>query len=299
MRSAFILVAFLLFVGNPVLASGEEAADAQAARASDHGWTPLFDGKSLRGWYTQIKDKKKNEDPAKFFQVDDGMIHVYKDQAAGSAVPNGYIATEAEHANYQLRMEFKWGTKKFKPRMMVVRDAGLLYHVQRPDSVWPRCVECQIQEGDVGDCFTVRGVRLVTTVEAVPIKTPSGVVKKMPRYKADGGVTRTMGDSGIVRIVKSSTHERDGWNTVELIVRGSQGSEHIVNGETLFRAKELQELGREALSTPLKKGEVDPRKWEPLAQGRIALQCEYSEVFYRNIEIRAISGGALEEKATK
>jgi Domain of Unknown Function (DUF1080) len=295
-RCAVGLVALLLFVGNPILAAEKGATEAQTGEPGDHGWIQLFDGKSLHGWYTQIQKLKKNEDPAKFFQVHDGVIHVYEDQAAGTPVPNGYIATEAVYANYHLRMEYKWGSKKFQPRMMVVRDAGLLYHVQPPDSVWPRCVECQIQEGDVGDCFTVRGVRLVTTVEAVPIKTPSGVIKKLPRYKADGGETHTLGDIGIVRIVKSSTPERDGWNSIELIVRGSQGSEHIVNGETVFRAKELQELGAEALPAPLKKGEVDKREWGPLAQGRIALQCEYSEVLYRNIEIRAISDGALEGK---
>ena len=61
----------------------------------------------------------------------------------------------------------------------------------------------------------------------------------------------------------------------------------------------LMELGPQPLSTPLKKGEVDKREWEPLAQGRIALQCEYSEVFYRKIEIRAIPDGALEVKRNK
>src|SRR6476620_7884061 len=195
------LVALVLFVSNPVLGSENGAAQTQTAGKSDQGWIRLFDGKSLRGWYTKIQNQKVNEDPAQFFQVDDGVIHVYKDQAAGTPVPNGYIATEAVYANYHLRMEYKWGAKKFKPRMMAVRDAGLLYHVTRPDSVWPRCVECQIQEGDVGDCFTVRGVRLTTSVEAVPIQTPGGV-KKLPRYKANGGETHTLGDSGIVRIVK-------------------------------------------------------------------------------------------------
>jgi hypothetical protein len=257
----------------------------------------LFDVKSLHGWYTKIQNQKVNEDPAQFFQVHDGVIHVYKDQAAGTPVPNGYIATEAEYANYHLRMEFKWGTKKFQPRMKAVRDAGLLYHVTRPDTVWPRCVECQIQEGDVGDCFLVGGVQLITNVEVVSIQTPGGV-KKLPRYKApaDGGETRKIGDRGIVRIVKSSTEEREGWNAVELVVRGSKESEHIVNGKTVFRAKDLMQLGS-PLAAPLKKGEADKREWEPLARGRIALQCEYSEVFYRNIEIRPISDGPLQGTA--
>ena len=147
-----------------------EPPKRKPASQSDRGWTQLFDGKSLHGWYPKIQNQKTNEDPEKYFQVDDGVIHVYKDQVAGTPVPNGYLATENEYANFHLRMEYKWGTKKFKPRMNAVRDAGLLYHVTRPDSVWPRCVECQIQEGDVGDCFTVRGVRLTTSVEVVPIQ---------------------------------------------------------------------------------------------------------------------------------
>ncbi len=271
-RYALVVVGSLFFVGTPILAAGKGAGETQATEPGERGWTRLFDGKSLHGWYVQIQKQKKNEDPAKFFQVDDGVIHVYKDQAEGTEVPNGYLATEKEYSNYDLRMEYKWGAKKFKPRMDVVRDAGLLYHLQQPDSVWPRCIECQIQEGDVGDCFTVRGVQLVTSVETVPIRTPGGVEKLLPRYKAeaDGGETHKIGDSGIVRIVKSSTHEHDGWNTVELIVRGSEGSEHIVNGQTVFKAKELSELGDHALSTPLKPGVVDKRTWQPLARSDCA-----------------------------
>jgi hypothetical protein len=288
---AFALTLWCMTAG---AAMAEQPRDGQAARLADAGWRPLFDGKSFAGWYTQINKQPKGADPEKYFQVEDGAIHVYKDQAAGVEVPNGYLATEKEYANFRLRMEYKWGEKKFKPRMKAKRDAGLLYHVRRPDSVWPRCVECQIQEGDVGDCFTVRGVQVESTVEVVPIETPGGV-KKLPRYKT-GGEVRRLGDSGIVRIVKSSTHEHEGWNKIELVVRGSKESEHIVNGETVFRAKDLKQLGAEPLSKPLKKGEVDPRMWEPLAKGRVALQCEYAEVWYRGIEIQELGQQGFEEK---
>jgi hypothetical protein len=222
--------------------------------------------------------------------VEDGVIHVHKDQAEGTAVPNGYIATEKEYANYHLRMEYKWGTKKFKPRMAARRDAGLLYHVTVPDFVWPRCVECQIQEGDTGDCFTVRGTQVVTSVEIAEIQTPGGL-KKLPRYKpeADGGAERTLGDGGVTRVVKAKTHEHEGWNTVEIIVRGSQSSEHIVNGHTVFRAKALRQLDSPPSNNP-PRTEANKQKWVPLERGRIALQCEYAEVFYRNIEIRELAG---------
>src|SRR6478672_9293694 len=83
----------------------------------DVDWTRLFDGKSLDGWHIQLPNKKKNEDPDKYFQVEDGVIHVYKDQPEGIAVTNGYIASEKEYSYYHLRLEFKWGVKRFKPRV--------------------------------------------------------------------------------------------------------------------------------------------------------------------------------------
>jgi hypothetical protein len=117
----------------------------------------------------------------------------------------------------------------------------------------------------------------------------------MSRYKpeSDGGKAKSIGDSGIARIVKSSNREHDGWNTVELIVRGNQSVEHIVNGKTVFRATNLQRLEKPLSASPAKPADKAEQKWIPLTQGRIALQCEYAEVFYRNIEIRAIPDGPL------
>src|SRR3954464_8289170 len=145
------LIAFLALSGATILGTSGKAESAEKGstnQGSRDEWTRLFDGKSFGGWYAKIPNQKTGEDPEKYFQVDDGVIHVYKDQADGDAVPNGYLATDAEYANFHLRMEFKWGAKRFKPRAMGRRDAGLLYHVRRPDTLWPRCVECQIQEND-------------------------------------------------------------------------------------------------------------------------------------------------------
>jgi hypothetical protein len=294
-RCAVVLVALLLFVGNPVLAAGNGAGDAQAVEGSDLGWTRLFDGKSLQGWYVLLPGKKRNEDPEKYFQVRDGVVHVYADQSGGIAVTNGVLVTDVEYSYYHFRMEYKWGEKRYKPRAQGKRDAGLLYHVRPPDLVWPRSVECQIQEGDTGDCFTVRGTRVTTSIEMAAIESPSGP-RMLPRYKpiADGGMVRTFGDGGIARVVKSKTAERDGWNKVEVIVRGSESVEHIVNGQTVFRAKDLHELSTPASAKPISKEDAEKQEWVPLQQGRIALQCEYAEVLYRRMEINKIEGGPFE-----
>jgi len=181
MRCSIVFsVASFIALGTFASCIAEPASREHAQTSSEAGWIRLFDGNSLAGWYTKIQNQKKNEDPAKFFQVENGVIHVYKDQTAGTAVPNGYIATDAEYGYYHLRLEYKWGDKRFKPRAAQRRDAGLLYQVVGPELVWPRSIECQIQEGDVGDCFTVRGTQVVTSIENVDVETPNGTKIKLP-----------------------------------------------------------------------------------------------------------------------
>jgi hypothetical protein len=278
---AFV-IAILFAFGTAHFGFAEPATDERAKTSRDAGWIPLFDGKSFDGWYTYLQKHKKNEDPTKVFQAYDGVIHVYQDHSESDDVPFGYLATNLEYSNYHLRLEYKWGNKKFRPRAEQRRDAGLLYHLVGPDVVWPRCIECQIQENDTGDCFTVRGTQVTTSVEIVNIETPGGP-KDLPRYKpeADGGVRQTIGQGTIARIVKSDTHERDGWNKVEVIVAGSEKAVHIINGHTVFEATNLSQLS------------ADNKNWGPLTKGRISLQAEFAEVFYRNIEIRPIPEGPL------
>jgi Domain of Unknown Function (DUF1080) len=289
MRRLNVLVIALLFsIGTLLCGYAQQASGLPAEASNDAEWIRLFDGKSFDGWYTYLQKHKKNEDSTKVFQVHDGMIHVYQNHSEDNEVPGGYLATNLEYANYHLRLEYKWGHKKFRPRTEQRRDAGLLYHVVSPDAVWPRCIECQIQENDTGDCFTVRGTQVATSVEIVNIETPSGP-KDLPRYKPapEGGVRQTIGQGSIARIVKSGTHERDGWNKVEVIVRGSESIVHIVNGHTVFEATNLRQLG------------ADNKSWEPLPRGRIALQAEFAEVFYRNIEIWPIPEGSLQPAAAR
>src|ERR1051325_852818 len=126
------------------------------------GWTSLFNGTNLNGWYVVLRNSRSG-DPDHLVRVENGAIHMYKDAQAGSIQPPGYIVTEKEYSNYHLRLEYHWGEKRFQPRVNTRRDAGIMYHVVGKDGVWPRCIECQIQENDVGDIFTVN-TRLATSV---------------------------------------------------------------------------------------------------------------------------------------
>jgi hypothetical protein len=241
-----------------------------ARAAEEAGSKPLFNGKNLSGWTVHYASKPGEgaPSPAKFFEVADGAIHAYRDEENGSAQPNAYLLSDGEYKDYKLTLEYKWGTKKFEPRVKLVRDAGLLYHVhrERPND-WPASIESQIQEGDVGDLW------------AVSARASSTIDPKSRRFALleNGGVPVTVGNDGkFERVRHGRVNEYPGWNTLEVIVQGDRAM-HIVNGIPNMRVSDM------------KAWDAGSNSWVKLDHGRIALQAEAAEIYYRNIRIRPLT----------
>ncbi len=233
-------------------------------------WKPLFNGKNLNGWSVQYASKVPDGAPAptKFFKVEDGAIHVYANDTAGSEQPNAVLISDADYKDYRLSLEYKWGEKKFAPRLNQVRDAGLLYNVHRlRTGDWPAAFEAQIQEGDVGDLW------------AVSARASSTFNPKTGRFTLleDGGVPITVGNDGkFERVRHGRVNEFPGWNTLEIVVQGDR-SMHIVNGVTNMRVSDM------------KSWDAGTSSWVKVDHGRIALQAEAAELYYRNIRIRPLT----------
>jgi hypothetical protein len=198
----------------------------------------LFNGKNLDGWYTYLQKLGKNTDPEGVFKVENGIIHI-------SGKIFGYIMTEKEYENYHLIVEFKWGTAKWPPRENAKRDSGILYHVVGEDKVWPKSLECQVQEGDCGDFFLIGGA----TVTGKDVPTDDG----KPRISKG-------------RIIKYRDAEKPTgeWNVIEVIADGDT-CKHIVNGVV-----------------------VNEGFHSNVTKGKILIQSEGAEVFYRKIELRPL-----------
>jgi hypothetical protein len=247
------------------------ATAAMTAGAADDSaaWKPLFNGKNLNGWTVHYASKTDDTSSAsKFFTVENGVIHVYASQQAGSAQPNAYLLSTSEHKDYKLSLEYKWGEKKFPPRLDLIRDAGLLYHVHRERAGdWPASIESQIQEGDTGDLWVISA------------RAASFVDPKTRRFTLleNGGVPVTVGDNGkFERVRHGRVNEFPGWNTLEVIVKGDRAM-HIVNGVPNMRVNDM------------KAWDANGNSWVKLEKGRIALQAESAEIFYRNIKIRPLT----------
>ena len=156
--------------------------------ADDAGWVPLFNGHNFDGWYTFLPSTGKNKDPKGVFKVEKGMIHVFDIPVTNEKQEFGYLATNQELSHCRIRAEFKFGEKRFVPRQEDKRDSGLLYYFVGPDKVWPRSLECQIQETDVGDLWILDGPSITTKIE-----TPD-----YPVYSTGPLLTKNKG-----RIIKS------------------------------------------------------------------------------------------------
>jgi hypothetical protein len=257
-----------------------------AAFAADAGMRPLFNGKDLTGWETYMGKPQamwevpglkretngaylepigKGRDPLKVFTVEtvDGQpaIHV-------SGQGFGTISTMETFTNIHLRVQMKWGEKRWGTRATARRDCGLLYFGHGEPGVmsgnWPRSIEFQIQEQDIGDLYPI-GTQISVNVR--PEKTNLWV------YDPKG--TQRMFEKNR-RCVKMGDAEkpRGEWNTLDLYcVNGD--SIHVVNGQVMMRLKDAMRVNGEAPA--------------PLRSGYISLQTEGAEVYYRNVEVQPIT----------
>jgi hypothetical protein len=272
-------------------------------------WTSLFNGKDLSGWDTWlgrpigtdyglnlVRDYVKvsklpqeqqqelvgqlaalsksltdpvglNRDPLNVYTV----VQADKQPAIRiSGAIFGAITSQQEYENYHLKLEFKWGKKRWPPREDAVRDSGLLYHCVGPHGAagtfWMKSQELQIQEKDCGDYWSVAGA--VVDVEA---ESKGGLV-----YKKGAPKVTVPGKGTGARIIKSPDNEKPTgqWNTIELLAVGGT-SVHVVNSKVVMVLTNSRHLveGKET----------------PLTRGKIQIQSEGAEVFYRNIAVRPLS----------
>ncbi|QDV32578.1 3-keto-disaccharide hydrolase [Tautonia plasticadhaerens] len=259
----------ILFVGAP-------AAPGPPPGRDEGGWSRLFNGRDLDGWYTFLQEHGKDRDPDGIIAIEDGAIHLYRDVPDGREVVMGYIATEHEYGDYHLRWRYRWGEKKFEPRYALKRDAGLYYHLLGEDAVWPRALQFQVQETDVGDLLALYGLRLDTWID------PETAGEPIPTFLAPdrGGRPSVLGGEGIGYAKRlPGPFEVEGWNTAEVVARGDSTT-HVLNGHVVARGDHIR------LVDPDRPGES-----RPISRGRIALEIEAAEIEFRDVEIRMLGEG--------
>ena len=243
-------------------------------------WQSLFNGKDLTGWetyldspYTDNQSRKSpplglNNDPNHVFSV---VTVDGKPALRVSGETYGGINTLADFANYHLRLEFRWGTLKWPPKRDQPRDSGLLYHSvgnHGTPMLWMESFECQIQEGDTGDYWGVMNV--LADIPAVKNKANKFVYQ--PGSALVVFQDKTPNDR---TCLKSVDHEKPSgqWNTLDLYCVGSTCL-HVINGQVNNVLMNTRHVVN---------GQI-----VPLTKGKIQIQSEGAEIFYRTIVVESI-----------
>ncbi len=249
--------------------------------AGADGWISLMNGRDLTGWYSMLgKSGKGAAEKKRIVSVENEMLHIMGADVDDTQYEAGYLATHQEFENVRIRLEYKWGVKQFAPRTISKRDNGLLYGLVGEDKVWPRCVECQIEEGDVGDFFLVDGVRGVQSSHSAGLFGQDiSPVHGWPAPRGDQAARRPdTQEPSTGRMIKDGNFEKlDDWNTVEVLWQGDRAA-HIINGRAVNTVTRLQQPDG-----------ANPGSFIPLTRGKIALEIEFSEIWFRRIEVKAFT----------
>jgi len=289
------MLRFLLQVGLIVL-----AGHTLSAAESDGPITPkkaikLFNGSDLSGWTTWLVDAKQ-EDPRGVYSVRDGAIRLSGDGF-------GYLSTDRAYKDYRLVVEVKWGDRNFRTRKGMARDSGIFLHSVGPEGnsydcgwgspdrntgpnasngAYKAAIECQAMEGGFGDVLLIHG--RYADGRHVPVSATGHFAERRvkgdyARYQLDPKVAeRTLTGAAI-----AWQHKDTAWQDVP----GFRGRNDVESPLGEWTRVECVSAG-DRLTVFVNGKEVNRVHSIFPAAGKILLQCEGSEVFFRLLELHPI-----------
>ena len=231
-----------------------------------------FNGKDLVGFTTWLRDADRNETESNY-SVSNGTIHI-------SGEGMGYLATVDSYKNYHLSLDYKWGDRTDGSKY--VRNSGILLHAVGPEGnargIWMASIEVQLAQGCEGDLIVIRGKDEKNKV--IPVNITSDTVTAADgrtRWKKGGRKTAYTGkqfwwskhEVGFKELL--DTHGKNDvasslgeWTNVECICKDDRITVKI-NGQTVNGCYNIFP-----------------------AAGRILLENEKNEIYFRNFEIRPL-----------
>jgi hypothetical protein len=176
-RLTALIMIILMSLSSISLAQAVANNPKMSENASDE-IIQLFNGKDLNNWVFKLKDP--SVDPATVFTVTNGVIHI-------TGNPFGYMRTKESYTNYSLHVEWRWPSE--------ATNSGVFVHAQPPDSIWLKCVECQLKAGNAGDFVCMNG---------------SDMTEKTDKTKAS-----------VKKLAVSSENPVGEWNTMEVVCKAN------------------------------------------------------------------------------
>jgi len=252
----------------------------------------LFNGTDLTGWDTYLGipdlsqevtglDRDEFGNYLNAFGLNNDPLHIFsvvEEDGEPAIRIDGYIwgglISREEYGNYHLHLDFKWGDEKHPPRENLERNSGICYHSVGEYGVfwtyWMRSFELEIKETGLGDFVRVDDV--YATIETRVDNTLTTAPRL--RYVAGGFPVQLNTNTYTVRASEDFENPAGEWNSIDLYVL-EDSAVYFINENLVMLASELQQ-------------KIDGTM-QPLTRGRIQLQSEGAEIFYRNIWIETIT----------
>ncbi len=265
-----MLVAWSLLVFLPRQVCADEAPEVIEPKSDI---IRPFNGRNLEGFTSWLREEDRPKVSNAYSAVD-GMIHI-------SGQGMGYLATVDAYQNYHLSIEYKWGDRTDGSKY--VRNSGILLHATGPEGnargTWMASVEVQLAQGCEGDLIVIRGQD--EAGETIPVTITSNTIVAedgRTRWRKDGQKTSYSGrqfwwshhEAGFEEL-RDTRGKQDvasplgDWTKVECICQGNQITVKV-NGQTVNHGYN-----------------VFP------SAGRILLENESNEIYFRNFELRPLN----------
>ena len=248
----------------------------------------LFNGRDLGDWDSWLG----YPDPAVTYRDDPGAspLGISRDRTGDFAVRMidgapaiwikgetwGSLVHREDLRDYHLRLEFRWGDRTYAPREKLPQNNGLLYHTHGElgavFGTWSPSMEFEIMRGSTGMLVAVgRNVRGRTTVGH-----DARLIEPHLRFRLGGREVDMVNGTSTWNVEAARDVERPvgQWNTLDLYVVGDRAV-HVVNGVPVAQIWDIATIGPDGSR-------------RPLTHGRIQLQSEGAETWFRNITIEPI-----------
>jgi hypothetical protein len=274
-KRAGLLVAIALLAVAPGLRAQDPAPAISPSEV-----IRLFDGRSLANFDSWLVDQHE-ADPDRVFSVVDQIDGAPAIRISGKVW--GGLLTKQAYRDYRLVVEYRWGGATWGNRKARARDSGVLIHAQGRmgntgkdfNGPWLRSIEFQIIEGGVGDILPVAGydeqgtqLRPSVTARSRPLREDEAIFdpKGEPRTFSSGrinwwGRSPSWEDRLGFRGAQDVESPGSEWTRLEAVVEKGNLT-YYVNGQLVNAATD-----------------------STFTSGRIMLQSEGAEIYFRRIDI--------------
>ncbi len=255
----------------------------------------LFNGRDLQGWdvWLGAADWQQTYAPVKWQPIGlnrdaTQVFSVVTEEGAPAIFSTGKIfgalISKRDAGNYHLHLQFKWGVHQWTP---MPRNSGLLYHSRGGYGAWfgtvMESMEFQFQEHALGMLIPVGRSTPGRSIDgaywnmhaSVQVGQDKAIAYPWRRYMPGGPLRPIAFEAYTVDAHSNRERPAGQWNEVDLYAFGDRAV-HVVNGVPVLEARDMKWAPHRRAAA------------RPLTHGRIQLESEGTDVYFRDVYIERI-----------